>query len=135
MSIMYYGISIWGTTNSTQTGRVQKLQNFAAKIALGGAAKRDHVTPFLKELGWLKINQKYKLEVAKITYNLINKNLPDWLFPLPTVRDMQGQSVNTRQTNQLHVPRCNTCFSSRSFLVAAPTLWNTLALEIKHAPF
>ena len=40
--------------------RIQKLQNFAAKVALGGAAKSEHATPFLRELKWLKIKQQYK---------------------------------------------------------------------------
>ncbi len=48
LSIINYGISTWGTTNYQQTERVQKLQNFAAKVALGGATRRDHVNPFLK---------------------------------------------------------------------------------------
>ncbi len=56
MSIINYGISIWGATNITQAERVQKIQNSAAKVALGGAAKSDYVTPFLKELKWLKVN-------------------------------------------------------------------------------
>ena len=60
LSIINYGLNIWGTTNLTQLQRVQKLQNFAAKVALGGA-KYDHVTPYLRELEWLYINQKYKL--------------------------------------------------------------------------
>ena len=131
MSIINYCISIWGTTNSTQIERVQKLQNFAAKVALGGAAKSDHATPFLKELGWLKINQKCKFEIAKITYNLINGIIPSWLFPLPTVSEMHAYSVNTRQMGQLHVPRCNTCLGNRSFLVGAPTLWNSLPNDVR----
>ncbi len=52
LSQINYGIHIWGTANSTEIGLVQKLQNFAAKVALGGAAKHEHVTPYLKELGW-----------------------------------------------------------------------------------
>ncbi|XP_042892641.1 uncharacterized protein LOC122266828, partial [Penaeus japonicus] len=32
-----YAITIWGATNGTQLQRVQKLQNFAVKVALGGA--------------------------------------------------------------------------------------------------
>ncbi len=59
MSIINHGISIWGATNITQVERVQKIQNFAAKVALGGAAQRDHVTPLLRELKWLKINNQY----------------------------------------------------------------------------
>ncbi len=36
LSIINYGVTIWGTTNKTQLKRVQKLYNFAAKVAVGG---------------------------------------------------------------------------------------------------
>jgi hypothetical protein len=32
----------------------------------------------------------------------------------------------------LHVPRVKTVFGSRSFSVAAPTIWNSLPLDIRH---
>ena len=54
LSIINYYYTIWGTTNATQIDRVQKLQNFAAKMAEGNAQKFDHVTPILRELGWLR---------------------------------------------------------------------------------
>ena len=60
MSIINYGISIWRATNITQVERMQKIQNFAAKVALGGAAKSDHVTPFLWALKWMKIKHQYE---------------------------------------------------------------------------
>ena len=62
LSSLYYGIKIWGSTSETQLQRAQKIQNFAAKVLLSGGTKRDHVTPFLKKLGWLKIKYKYKYE-------------------------------------------------------------------------
>ncbi len=34
-------------TNNTHMRRVQKLQNFAAKICAGGARRSDHATPFI----------------------------------------------------------------------------------------
>ncbi len=46
LSIINYGIKIWGTANKTNMQKIQKLQNFAAKVALGGGAKRNHVMPF-----------------------------------------------------------------------------------------
>lgn len=64
LSQLNYGIKIWGAANSTQIARAQKLQNFAAKIALGGATKYDHVSPYIKELGWLKIKQRYYYELG-----------------------------------------------------------------------
>ncbi len=59
MSIINYGISIWGAANASQIQRVLKLQNFAAKAALGGTPRSEHTTPFIEELGWLKIKEKH----------------------------------------------------------------------------
>ncbi len=83
MSVINYSISIWRTTNSTHIARVQKLLNYAAKVALGGAAKSEHVTPFLKELRWLKINEIYKHEIATTIYSLINKKTSCLVVPTP----------------------------------------------------
>lgn len=57
LSIINYGIKVWGAANETHVQQIQKLQNFAAKVALGGAAKHGHVTPFMRGLGWLKIKR------------------------------------------------------------------------------
>ncbi len=45
LSILNHGITIWGTTKSTLINKIQKVQNFAIKIACGQAKKFDHVTP------------------------------------------------------------------------------------------
>ena len=36
LSILNYCLSVWGSTNKTQMDRVKKIQNFAAKVAVGG---------------------------------------------------------------------------------------------------
>ncbi len=48
LSVINYGLMVWGTNNTTTMNRIQKLQNFAAKVALGGASKHEHATPFLR---------------------------------------------------------------------------------------
>ena len=48
VSIISYCIRIWKTTNVTKLNKVQKLQNFAAEVAIGGAKKCYHVTPTTK---------------------------------------------------------------------------------------
>ena len=58
LSLIYYCSNVWGYTNKTQLERVQKLQNFAAKVAIGGASKYDHATPIIKKLEWLRIEEQ-----------------------------------------------------------------------------
>lgn len=130
LSIINYAIKIWGTANKTHIQQIQKLQNFAAKVALGGGAKHDHVTPFLRELGWLKVNKKYEYELAVMTHNILKGKLPTYSFHLPYVSEIS--SVPTRQQHQLHVPKTRTNTGMRSVFVAAPTLWNSLPPSIKN---
>ena len=84
-----------------QLQRAQKLQNFAAKVAMGGGAKYDHATPFLRELGWLKIIYKYRYELAITVYKTIKEIIPSDLMTLPSIRDIR--CLPTRQQNNLHV--------------------------------
>ncbi len=48
LRIINYSTDICDTTNLTRTQQIQKLQNFAAKVAAGGGAGGDHATPFLE---------------------------------------------------------------------------------------
>ena len=39
LSVLNYCLRVWGSTNKTQMDRAKKIQNFAAKVAVGGARK------------------------------------------------------------------------------------------------
>ncbi len=108
LSKISYGIKKWGSTNATQLHRVQRQQNFAAKVALGNGSRQDHATPFIiKELGWLLINTKYKYEMCLMMYSTIKENIPSYLLTLPTVRDIRPGP--TRRQHILYAPKVNTC--------------------------
>lgn len=49
LSQMNYAIPVWRTTNITWLSRVQKLQNFAARVVTCVVSKSDHVNSLLKE--------------------------------------------------------------------------------------
>ena len=130
LSIINYGIKVWGTTSKTLLNQIQKLQNFAAKVALGGAAKHEHATPFLRELGWLKINQRYMYELGVMMYN-VTRSSPNAIVKMPLVSEIS--TAATRQQHQLYVPKSNTCTGERSTLVAGPRLWNSLPHHITNS--
>ena len=55
LSIINYCSKVWGMAQKTQIQRVQKLQNFASKVATANAKKYDRATPYINSLKWLKI--------------------------------------------------------------------------------
>ncbi len=50
LSHLSYAMTVWGTANTTQLKTLYKLQNFAARVAIGGVSKFDHATPLLQQL-------------------------------------------------------------------------------------
>ena len=119
-------------TTQQQTDKVQKLENFAAKIAVGGARKYDHVTPFIQELKWLKINNKITFEICIFTYKICNHLLPEWLFAFPTVNE--AISRNTRQSNDLFISRTKTDLGAKAISVKGPLTWKNIPDYIKKSP-
>ncbi len=131
LSIIDYGIKVRDTTNNTLMHQIQKLQNFAAKAAVGGAAKHEHGAPFLRELGWLKIKQKHMFEMGTLMFSVTRGSSLNSSFHVPLVSEVF--TAATRQ-HQLYVPVNNACTGARSMLVAGHTLWNSLPSDIRNAP-
>ena len=129
LSIMNYGMMVWGTTNKSQLKRVQKLYNFSAKVAVGGRSRYDHASPILDELNWLNTSKRIQYEHCIFMYNIISNKCPNWLFNIPAVSHINQR--NTRQQDHFYIPRTNTDYGQRSFFVRGPRLWNTLPQKIK----
>ncbi len=129
LSVINYCLPVYGTTNDTLLHRVQKLQNFAAKICADGARRSDHATPFITQLQWLTVNKQIIFDVAVNVFRVTNKVYPEWFLKLPTVNDTV-HNRNTRQRNKLHVPHTNTYSGRRSLTVLGPRVWNSLPTHI-----
>ena len=129
LSSINYCLRIWGTTNNTLLHNVQKLQNFAAKIAVGGLTKRDHVTPAFQELKWLTMKNKVIFDTAITVFKAMHNQLPEWFLNFPTVGDTGSE--RTRQNTQLHVPRFHTDTGARCLGVLGPRVWNGLPSHVK----
>ena len=108
--------------------KVQKLQNFAARVSIGGMKKYDHVSPAFRELKWLRIEQVHFLETNIAMYKSLRGKYPVWLHSFSTVHSVTNST--TRRRNNLTVPRFNTNCGARAFLVNGPMSWNALPPEI-----
>ena len=130
LSLINYGMTVWGTTNKTQLKRVQKIQNFSAKVAVGGRSKYDHASPILDELRWLQIRKKCEYEQCVFMFNILTKKYPSWLVNFPSVSDVN--QTNTRQQSLLYTRRTNTDNGQRSISVRGPRVWNALPSCMKN---
>ena len=129
LSQINYCNIIWGSASKTQLQRVQRLQNFAAKVADGSARKFDLATPIINRLKWMKIKQKCEHDLCCFIFKMLNGGLPEWFISLPTVAQVtQG---GTRQANNLFIPRMRTEIGTKAIKVRGPTIWNNLPSHIR----
>ena len=130
LSILNYGLRVWGSANKTNILKVQRLQNFAGKVAVGGARKRDHASPIIRSLKWLCMDKKYIYEICILIFKVKAHETPEWLFELQTASEVRGAAVTTRQNNHLFIPRTRTNYGGRNLYVEGPRIWNSLPDDI-----
>lgn len=70
------------TINTKATKLLRKLHKAVEQ-------KRGRATLFIKELGWLKIQEKYKYEQGLMMHNIIQENVPNYLFSMISVRHVR----------------------------------------------
>ena len=104
-----------------------KLQNQCARI-LTKSPRREHITPVLKKLHCLKIQDRIIYKMLMLTYKSYYNMAPPYLCEL--INKKQSH-VNTRlgtDHHQLIMPPiskdCSNTFPERSFIYAAPCEWN-----------
>ena len=127
-SKLYFCSSVWANTSKTNVRKLQKIQNFAARI-LTGTRKYDHITPVLKELKWLSVPATLALNDAVLTFKCLRGLAPHYLSSrFYTRASVHGR--NTRNKNKLDIPAFHTAAGQRSFLYRAVKCWNTLPDDI-----
>ena len=118
---------------STQISRLQAIQNTAARI-LTGTRKHDSITPVLRALHWLPVQQRIEFKTAVLVDKAFNNMDPcyiqELLCPYTPCRNLRSSDQNL-----LNVPfTTSTVIQTRVFSVAGPRLWNELPAAIRCAP-
>ena len=120
--------------------RLQRTQNQAARM-LKRIPRRNHIPSVLRELHWQKINDRIIFKILLLTHKAVNNTAPEYLCDLIRF-NVKSTTIRARASFDpclLWVPpiskmRANSFFD-RSFMYAAPTLWNALELDIRLLPF
>ena len=114
--------------------KLQRLQNTAARLVTR-TRKYCHISPVLRELHWLPVEQRVVFKILLLTYRALHGMAPvylqDLLVPYTPTRTVRSSSDGLL----LSVPRTK-CqrFGDRAFSVAAPRLWNNLPHNIRNTP-
>ena len=105
-------------------------QNCAARQNLCNR-KFDRITPLLKELHWLPVEQRIIFKILLLTFKALNNLCPSYISDLlETYKPARNLRSSGRKL--LVVPRSKLkSYGDRAFSVAAPRLWNDILDSIK----
>ena len=113
---------------AVQLDRYQAVLNASAKFVFG-ACSRDHITPLLEQLHWLRARERISFKIACITWRCLNGTGPKYLsVSLKRSSDHCGHS-GLRSENSLDlIPPLtrNATHGDRAWPMASASIWNSL---------
>ena len=157
-SHIVYAIQVWGSANVTELDKILILQKKAVRMM----TQKDQFPqmrgplnpsdPIFVELGILKVQDVFKLQVSKFIYECLSFKSPrifwDWFIPNHSVHSYNTTSntnikVNNRfefkvesisESNILHT-QCSKLanYGAKQLKVAGPFLWNSFPAHIRNA--
>jgi hypothetical protein len=114
----------------TELGRLQHIQNALGRV-VANTKRRDHITPTLQSLHWLKIQERITYKIASITYDVLSTSKPAYLSKLLAVQPARSTRSSKLITLSRPAVTSNRSVLNRSFRYSAPILWNALPAELR----
>ena len=120
---LLYGIS------AHDMGWLQRVQNCLSRVVTKSPRFTSSLS-LLHTLHWLPIYYRIKFKLALLTYKTLNFKEPIYLHNLLTYCS-SSKNLRSESRQLLVLPRSRSKLGSRAFSVSAPSLWNSLPIEIR----
>ena len=128
-----YCNSLFTCLNKTDMGRLQLIQNAAARL-LTRSSRRCHITPVLASLHWLPVSFRVNFKILVITYRALHGQAPQYLIDLVPRYEPQ-RALRSADQGLITAPKTNLkTKGDRAFQAVAPNLWNMLPQALRDAP-
>ena len=121
-----YADAVWGSCTCAESDRLERLQNYAARILLG--RRRDaSATAMRRELGWPMLASRRALAELQLVFRCVTGCAPQCLAS-QFVQNTNIHLHNTRSAvaGGIHVPKARTDFGKKSFAFRGCQRWNAL---------
>ena len=127
-----YCNALYSNLNKASIHRLQLVQNAAARL-ITGTRRYEHITPVLAALHWLPVTLRIDFKILLLTFKALNGLAPQYLADLLQPHD-PIRNLRSAELALLDLPWSNRVTrGDRAFAVRAPTLWNSLPLDLRLA--
>jgi len=125
-----YCNSLFLNLPKSQLGRLQLILNSSAR-AVSKTPKYSHISPVLKSLHWLKIEQRVEYKIISTTYKTLQSKKPSYLHNLLNINTNRLTRSSDVVTLQRPPVLSRLKLTDRSFTHHAPVLWNGLPKHLR----
>ena len=127
-----YCCEVWDVFGETQSKRLQKLQNRAARIILDASNDVNH-TIALHTLGWEPLSMERKKAKAKMMFKILNNMGPRSLTDLFSYKSEKTEYHLRDISKSLCLPKPQTDYMKKSFMYDGAKLWNSIPKNIRES--
>jgi hypothetical protein len=138
LSRLDYANSLMFGLRQVDLNRLQRLQNKAARLVF--ACGRDRSSAVLLDmLHWLPVKERILYKMSVLIFKCIHNTAPPYLQNLiqcyndPVVSESRPRLRSSKDTTRLVVPRSKRKAGDRSFVVASPSIWNGLPVDLRES--
>lgn len=127
--LSYCNVVYWPALTNREKNSLQKIQNSCLKFCYN-QRKFDHVSPLFEASGWLKLNERFVLQMATLTHKILLNNSPEYLYSKLT----PGTSIHSRLTRncqRLTIPKHRSAQFQRCFSYNAVRIYNSIETKLK----
>ena len=133
LSRLDYCNSLLGGISKKLTQRLQKVQNNAARL-ISSSPRNAHISPVLRELHWLPVEQRITYKLLLLTYKSLTNQGPSYLSDLLNLYVPSRQLRSSDDSRRLQIPSYHLkTLGYRSFSHQAAKLWNSLPYSLRHS--
>ena len=112
--------------------KLQKIQNSAARI-ITNTLRSEHISPSLKFLHWLPVNERITYKIAITVYKSLNNLAPLYLSELIS-KYLPSRNLRSSHNNLLVTRRINRAsYGGRGYSYAASHIWNLIPDFVKNS--
>ena len=127
-----YAISVWGQTYDYNIVKIQRLQNYAARIVTNNF---DYINcrgiDIVGALKWMNIKKRCDYFTCILMFKCIHGQAPNYLVDEIVMNfDVNGMSTRSHEMN-VYVPYASSHFAESSFKYSGAVLWNALPSFLK----
>jgi len=79
---------------------LQRAQNVATRL-VKNTGSRDHITPILKDLHWVPVNQRIKYELCLMMHQIPIQQCPDYMYDVTTLSATSATRCELRSASGL----------------------------------